>query len=136
MTSIDRTTAGMLADAEGGRLTIARGEVLFHEGDEASCAFIIETGLLEIARTMNGAQVILGAARPGEMVGEMALIDNSPRSATARALHDTTLLVVPREHFEFLLKDTNPVVRGLLERFVTIIRSVNDVNLRLTLGIR
>ncbi|GAA0597004.1 cyclic nucleotide-binding domain-containing protein [Caenispirillum bisanense] len=125
-----------LAGDDAGRCTVARGGILFREGDAADCAYIVESGLLEISRTLNGAQVVLGAVRPPEMVGEMALIDNGPRSATARALRDTTLMVVPRQHFETLLQDANPVVRRLLERFVTIIRNVNDVNLRLTLGIR
>lgn len=133
MTTIDHDCC---AGTEERRMVVPRGDVLFLEGDEACCAYIVESGLLEISRSMNGAGVVLGAARPGEMIGEMALIDRAPRSATARALKDTTVLVIPREHFEFLLKDANPVVRGLLERFVAIIRNVNDVNLRLTLGIR
>lgn len=123
-------------DLIGGRVTVARGELLFREGDAADCAYIVEEGLLEISRAWNGADVIIGTASANEMVGEMALIDKAPRSATARAIRDTTLLVVPCEHFEWLLEDTNPVVRRLLERFVAIIRNVNDTNLRLTLGIR
>lgn len=119
-----------------GRITVPRGEILFHEGDDADCAYIVESGLLEISRPYKGADVIIGTAGANEMVGEMALIDKAPRSATARALRDTSLLVVPCAQFEWMLEDTNPVVRRLLERFVAIIRNVNDVNLRLTLGIR
>lgn len=119
-----------------GRITIGHGDILFREGDAADCAYIVESGLLEISRGYNGADVIIGTAGPQEIVGEMALIDKAPRSATARALRETTLLVVPCEQFEWLLDDTNPVVRRLLERFVAIIRNVNDINLRLTLGIR
>lgn len=118
------------------RITIPQGTYLFHEGEAADCAFIVENGLLEISRAYKGADVIIGTAGANEMVGEMALIDREPRSASARAIRETTLLVVPCEHFEFLLADANPVVRGLLKRFVTIIRNVNDANLRLTLGIR
>lgn len=120
----------------GDRISVRRGDLVFQEGDEADCAYIVEEGLLEISRSWNGADVIIGTASANEIVGEMALIDKEPRSATARAIRDTTLLVVPRTHFEWLLEDTNPVVRRLLERFVAIIRSVNDTNLRLTLGIR
>lgn len=119
-----------------GRITVLRGDLLFKEGDAADCAYIVEDGLLEISRSWNGADVIIGTATAPEMVGEMALIDKAPRSATARALRDSTLLVVPCGQFEWLLEDTNPVVRRLLERFVAIIRNVNDTNLRLTLGIR
>lgn len=138
MTGTEPGTISALTEtpARHERITIRRGEILFREGDAADCAYIVEDGLLEISRASRGADVIIGTASSNELVGEMALIDKTPRSATARAIHDTTLLVVPRAHFECLLEDTNPVVRRLLERFVTIIRNINDTNLRLTLGIR
>ncbi|EKV28726.1 cAMP-binding protein [Caenispirillum salinarum AK4] len=136
MTTSDSADAAPGEYSVEGRRTVPRGDLLFKEGDAADCAYIVEEGLLEISRAWNGADVIIGTAGPNEMVGEMALIDKAPRSATARAIRDTTLLVVPFEQFEWMLEDTNPVVRRLLERFVAIIRNVNDTNLRLTLGIR
>jgi CRP-like cAMP-binding protein len=66
----------------------------------------------------------------------MALIDNQPRSATARAVEPTTLIVVPKSEFETYLEGSDPVIRRLLERFVTIIRSITAEKVRLILGIR
>ncbi|MFA7430668.1 MAG: cyclic nucleotide-binding domain-containing protein [Rhodospirillaceae bacterium] len=115
---------------------LAVGEVLFREGDCGDNAYIIDTGLLEISRQAGRAEMIIGTAKAGEMVGEMALIDSQPRSATAKALKPTTLTVIPKTYFDEALASTDPAVRHLLERFVTIIRSMTDRNVRLTLGLR
>ncbi len=116
--------------------SLAVGEVLFREGEAGDNAYIIESGLLEISRQTGRAEMIIGTAAAGEMVGEMALIDSQPRSATARALKPTTLAVVPKADFEVSLASADPAVRHLLERFVAIIRAMTDRNVRLTLGLR
>lgn len=117
--------------------TLAIGEVLFREGDAGDNAYIIESGLIEISRRAGaGAEMIIGTASVGEMVGEMALIDSQPRSATAKALKPTVLTVVPKEDFDTALASADPAVRHLLARFVSIIRTMTDRNVRLTLGLR
>lgn len=117
--------------------TLALGEVLFREGDAGENAYIIESGLIEISRRAGaGAEMIIGTASVGEMVGEMALIDSQPRSATAKALKPTVLTVVPKEDFDTALASADPAVRHLLARFVSIIRTMTDRNVRLTLGLR
>lgn len=117
--------------------TLAVGEVLFREGEAGDNAYIIESGLVEISRRAGAsAEMIIGTAGVGEMVGEMALIDSQPRSATAKALKPTVLAVVPKEHFDAALASADPAVRHLLARFVSIIRTMTDRNVRLTLGLR
>lgn len=116
--------------------SLAIGEVLFREGDPGDNAYIIDSGLLEISRQTGRADMIIGTAGVGEMVGEMALIDSQPRSATAKALKPTVLTVVPKEHFDAALASADPAVRVLLARFVGIIRTMTDRNIRLTLGLR
>lgn len=115
---------------------LAVGDVLFSEGDPGDNAYIIQSGLLELARKVGRAEMVIGTAKAGEMVGEMALIDSQPRSATARALKPCELVIVPREEFLASVERADPAVRVLLERFVTIIRTMTDRNVRLTLGLR
>lgn len=115
---------------------LAVGEILFSEGDGGDNAYIIESGLVEITRRVGSAEMVIGTAGPGEMIGEMALVDSQPRSATARALKPTTLRIVPRDSFEAALRGADPSVQALLQRFVTIIRTMTDRNVRLTLGLR
>ncbi len=84
------------------------GEVIFREGDESTEAYWITSGRVEI--TVRSGSVGLSVARlgPGEIIGEMGLIDDKPRSATATALGPTELEVITEEEFE---KDVlqNPV---------------------------
>jgi hypothetical protein len=76
------------------------GEVIFCEGEESTEAYWITSGRVEI--TIRSGSVGLPVARlgPGEIVGEMGLIDNKPRSATATALGSTELGVITEEEFE------------------------------------
>jgi len=76
------------------------GEVIFREGDESTEAYWITSGRVEI--TVRSGSVGLHVARlgPGEIVGEMGLIDNKPRAATATALGATELEVITEEEFE------------------------------------
>ena len=117
-------------------VTLAPGEVLFSEGDAGDRAYVVRSGRVEISRRFGSAEVVIAIDGPGVIVGEMALIDDSPRSATVRALDPTELTVVPKEAFQFHLARTDPVIRLLLERFVTIIRSISAENVRLILGVR
>jgi CRP/FNR family transcriptional regulator, cyclic AMP receptor protein len=76
------------------------GEVIFREGDESTGAYWITSGRVEI--TIRSGNIGLPVARlgPGEIIGEMGLIDNKPRSATATALGPTELEVITEEEFE------------------------------------
>ncbi|MCF8482359.1 MAG: cyclic nucleotide-binding domain-containing protein [Rhodospirillum sp.] len=112
------------------------GDMLFAEGDEGDSAYYIRSGAIEVTRKVGSAEVVIALEQEGGIVGEMALIDNQPRSATARAVEATTLVAVPKSEFETYLENTDPVIRRLLERFVTIIRSITAEKVRLILGIR
>src|SRR5215470_6739429 len=68
------------------RIELRPGEVLFREGDAPTTAFLIESGSLRITAQRNGAPVTLSDLGSGALVGEMAVLDDSPRSATATAL--------------------------------------------------
>lgn len=120
----------------GHKRVLEVGEVLFREGEAGDNAYLIDSGLLEICRRVGNAEVVIGTAGVGEMVGEMALIDSQPRSATVRALKTSELTTIPKEAFLDTLNRADPALRYLLERFVTIIRTTTDRNVRLTLGLR
>jgi CRP-like cAMP-binding protein len=110
------------------------GEVLFYEGEAGDHAYIIQDGLVEISRRVGVAEIFLATCGPGEIVGEMALIDGKPRSATTRALRPTSIRVLPLGHFEAMLNGTDPAMRQLMMRFVQIIRRLTDSTVRMTLG--
>ncbi|HZQ61762.1 MAG TPA: EAL domain-containing protein [Casimicrobiaceae bacterium] len=96
------------------RIELAAGDVLFREGDAPTAAFLIESGSLRITAERNGAPVTLSDLGPGALVGEMAVLDDSPRSATATALEACVLTPIDRAQFAERLQNADPVVRALL----------------------
>ncbi len=129
-------TAGGAGLAEQEMIELEAGETLFREGDQGDRAYVVREGRLEISRRVGSADVVIAIEGPGTILGEMALIDDQPRSATVRAMEPARLTVVPKEAFQFHLARTDPVIRLLLERFTSIIRSISAENVRLILGIR
>jgi CRP/FNR family cyclic AMP-dependent transcriptional regulator len=81
------------------------GEVIFHEGEQGDEMFVIVSGTVLISKFIPGAgEEALTFLSRGDYFGEMALIDNEPRSAGARAHHnDVTVLAIPRELVDDLL---------------------------------
>jgi len=79
---------------------IQRGQVIFREGDKSKEAYFIVSGLVEISiNTSHGVQS-LAKIGPGEIFGEMGMIMDRPRSATATALDNTTLETIAEAEFE------------------------------------
>ena len=79
-------------------MDVPAGALVFAEGEPARSMFIVREGELEICkRGRNGAEFCLATLQRGDCVGEMSLIDIQPRSATARALSDSTLCVLDQQ---------------------------------------
>ena len=101
------------------------GEVLFEEGDKANEAYLVLEGKIEIYRQKGNEQVVLATLGRGDILGEMSLIDNQPRMASARALEGTKLTVITRDDLaERLAKlgDNDKVLRRLIDVFVDRLR--------------
>ncbi|MBF0501748.1 MAG: tetratricopeptide repeat protein [Candidatus Riflebacteria bacterium] len=88
------------------RVTCLRGEVLFKQGDFSRDFYLIETGQVEIlVKDLIGDLKQVAILKNGDILGEMALFNKeSGRSATARTLQNTSLIVIPGDSFEPLLK--------------------------------
>ncbi len=113
------------ADADLARLAaelderyLEAGEVLFWQGDEGNNCYVILTGELAVITYINGTEMRLGTRCAGEIIGEMALIDSSPRSATVRAVTAGRLAVLNKQHFTTLMSN-DPVLALELLRDVT-----------------
>ncbi|WP_051282570.1 EAL domain-containing protein [Silanimonas lenta] len=100
---------------DGATLQLATGGVLFREGDPPTTAFILEEGQIEIRATQRGRQVVLAVLGPGSIVGEMAVIDEAPRTATALALAPCRLRVLERSQIAERLAQADPILRALLQ---------------------
>lgn len=90
------------------------GEYIFHEGDPADCAYVIEAGRIEISVNRSDSAVVLSELGPGEILGEMAIIDQYCRTATARVMEDCVLTVVLPQQIQRRIEQAEPIVRSLL----------------------
>ena len=78
------------------------GQLIFKEGEPGKVMYVISEGEVDILV----GSLLVETAGPGSIVGEMALIDHGPRSASAKARTDCKLVVVDQERFEFLVAQT------------------------------
>lgn len=91
-----------------------RGEVLFHEGDPGDALFVVASGAVKVVvPSEDGEEAILATLRRGDFLGELALLDGAPRSASAVALEATETLALPREQFRALVA-SEPAIRDAL----------------------
>lgn len=102
-------------------------EVLFREGDEADGFFAVESGGLKATRlSSDGMEQLIALFSDGEVIGEMAIFDEHPRSATITALKPTSVIFCSREAF-FEFADENPVIyRHMLGVMAGRLRATND----------
>jgi len=110
------------------------GETIFSEGEPGRAAYIVESGMVEITKeSKTGAKLMLAAVKTGEMFGEMALIDASPRMATAMAVGKTRLVIIPKAAFSKLLGKTDLVIRTVLNTLMERLRQQTERNVKNTL---
>lgn len=102
------------------------GEVLFLQGDIGHEGYVIIDGELEVIGNLNGTAVQLGVRGAGEMIGEMALIDNSPRSAMVRATCQSTVAVIHEEAFYTLLLNNAALAVEMLRRGTASLRTTSQ----------
>lgn len=80
--------------------------ILFEEGDRGDCILVVIEGTVEIRKeSVSGKQTVVAKFGHGSIMGEMAIIDQFPRSATARVTANSKLLILTRENFETVLED-------------------------------
>ena len=100
---------------------------IFKEGDEGNRAYVVQAGEVEIIKSTGDEDkdIVLGTIGKGGIFGEMALIDDKPRMASARAgKGGATVIVVSRMMFQQKMAKTDPFIRGLLNILSDNIRSL------------
>ncbi len=106
-----------LADKIG--KTFSEGDVVFRQGDTGNTMYIIHSGALAVIRETEGTSTVVARLNSGDFVGEMALVDQEPRSATIKAMEETILVPITRD---FLLKHSAKDTKFIL----TLMESLSD----------
>jgi predicted acylesterase/phospholipase RssA/CRP-like cAMP-binding protein len=123
MGSSDRQLVQQVVDRVEWR-RLAAGEVLFREGDVADAAYFIVGGrVIVLADDDQGNERLIAELGRGEVVGELGLLDRAPRSATVRAVRDTTLASFSAATFEELVAMSPSMMLSVTRRILTRMRS-------------
>jgi len=86
-------------------LKLPQGHTLFQAGDPGDSLFIVQAGEIELfIKDTAGQKIVLTTAGPGDMFGELAMLDSGPRTATALALNDSEVLVLDRDDLILLFQ--------------------------------
>ncbi|HTC87364.1 MAG TPA: DUF1003 domain-containing protein [Bryobacteraceae bacterium] len=121
-------------------LRYSNGQAVFDYGDPGHAMFIVRSGEVEIyVKNDQGEKIVLETSQPGDIFGEIALLDGGTRTAWVAALGEVELLRLDREHFEAYVREYTPAALNLLSVTArrlrrsdevirrTVSRNVNDV---------
>jgi CRP-like cAMP-binding protein len=90
------------------------GDIIFEEGSSGDWIYVVESGAVEISKIMRGEKEVLLELGPGEIIGELGFITKMPRTATARAVGDTTVGIIDPISFEKEFNRLSPDFQAVL----------------------
>ncbi|MCB0361197.1 MAG: Crp/Fnr family transcriptional regulator [Bdellovibrionales bacterium] len=105
---------------------LSKGDILFREGDPSDAMFVIKAGRIAIKKAKGSSDIILAELKPGEMLGEMAFFDNKPRSASAMAMQDSDVIVLPFSALYAQFKTFPEWLKAMVKTVNNNLRSANQ----------
>lgn len=104
----------------------AAGHEIFKEGDQGDGVYVVQEGLVEISGLVGpNVRHVFSRVGPGDIFGEMAVLENKPRSACAVAAAETTVYAIPREEMRALVERSPALALGLLREISSRLREFN-----------
>lgn len=97
------------------RVELAAGEFLFEEGAVGDRAYVVERGELEILKRSRDRLLLVARSGPGAVIGEMAILQEMPRTASVRAACDACLVAVDGDAFRLLIEESTAAARAMLQ---------------------
>ena len=110
------------------QIDVPRGQVIIEEGTTSEEMYVVVSGELAVTKAGSSRDVQLAVLSAGDVVGEIALLDDAPRTATVTAESDSTVIRIPAAAFEDLIGDAR-VVRRMFRTVTARLRGI-EVNLR------
>lgn len=103
------------------------GQPLFQEREPGREAYLIRSGYVSIWKDDGGRRVELATRGPGEIIGEMALIDNSPRSASVTAKGDVEVEIITQKDLAGMMEQVPEPVTRILQQLLKRLRDTNEL---------
>ncbi len=106
---------------------VRKGEFIFRQGEMSDCVAYVTRGRVEVLRELDGQYVVIGHVTAGEYVGEMGVLEDKPRSATVRAVENSTMEFTERDEFLRLISEDSEQSLELLVRLSARLREADGV---------
>ncbi|MGE5505337.1 MAG: cyclic nucleotide-binding domain-containing protein [Actinomycetota bacterium] len=116
--------------ADSDLVALPPGAAIFTQGESADSAYLLQSGMVSIRQVAGGQAVELDVIQPGEVFGEMAVLDGSNRTASAVAVEQSVALRISAARFNALLGGADPFLSGLVVKFIKDIRACYRAFLR------
>lgn len=98
-------------------VTHLMGDIIFSEGDLGTEMYIIQSGVVEVFKKIGGEQRVLSTLDKGDFFGEMSVLEDAPRSASARAKTDVELLKINQATFDQMIRGNTEIAVRMLRKF-------------------
>lgn len=92
------------------------GDVLFHEGENGDIMFVIQSGAVRISKTVAGEDKLIAVLGPGEFLGELAILNGKPRTATATVVETTRCLLIEARTLESMVARNSEIAVRLIKK--------------------
>lgn len=102
------------------------GTVLFREGEQGHEMYVVHAGQVRITKDVRGHQKVLADIGVGEFFGEMSILNEKPRSATATVVDDAKLLVLSPKTFEAMIKHSTEIALRMVKRLAARLQEADD----------
>jgi CRP-like cAMP-binding protein len=122
----DKENFLFLLGPDADAVEIHPGEILFEKGDKAIAVYVVKSGKLEI---FDGT-VTYETVGPGDLIGEMALIDEAPRSASIRAVTECEIIPIDAKRFITMVERTPTFAIRVMRVLVRRMRSLHELDLK------
>jgi CRP/FNR family cyclic AMP-dependent transcriptional regulator len=113
---------------------VTAGQVLFREGEPGKEMFVIQSGKVRLVRNIRGVDKLLAELGAGEFFGEMSIINDKPRTATATVIEDAQLLVLDPKTFEAMIKANTEIAVRMIKKLAKRLDDANSQIENLLLG--
>ena len=127
LAALDLSDLEQLADGVS-RLKYLRGDAIMHKEDDGQSLFIVEKGSVRVyLPSLQGADLTLALLGPGDFVGDLSLLDGQPRSASADAMEDTSVLSLERSDFIELVRSSPDAAMAVMTVVAKRLRNTDEM---------
>lgn len=109
------------------RKFFSQGQVIIEQDDEGDFAYLIQSGRVQVYAQKDGVSVDLAILKTGDIFGETTMLFGEPRTASVRALDDTTVIILTRQLIDEKVRKSDPTLRAIMRMLTARLSRANDI---------